>query len=50
MVGGGKFVRLSLCVLFPVWCLLGSRHYFGPLCQCVEKTVFSHDEVVTIPM
>ena len=33
---------------FLVKCLFIGRHYFGPVCQCVENTVFGCDEVVTI--
>ena len=50
MLGSGKLVRPSLCVLIPCVVFLVSRHYFCPVCQCVENTVFSPNEVVAIPM
>ena len=50
MVGSCKPVRFSLCVLIPCVLFFIGRHYFGPMCQGVENTVFSHNEMVAVPM
>ena len=50
MVRSCKLVRHFVCVLIIVQCLLVGRHYFGPMCQGVENSVFSHDETIAVPM